>query len=94
MQTVGKTSDDGLNSTRKQAEKVMTQAREVVDLLERARELMAEDNAVQPAMEHLYAALQEAEGRANVLEDWHRRTYLPVPERARIGICEGIYNHR
>jgi hypothetical protein len=83
MQTVSKTSDDGLNSTRKQAEKVMTQAREVVDLLERARELMAEDNAVQPAMEHLYAALQEAEGRANVLEDWYRRTYLPVPERER-----------
>ena len=64
------------SSTRKQAEKVKTQAREVVELLEQARELMARDNTVQPATEHLHAALREAEGRADMLEDWYQRTYL------------------
>lgn len=34
-------------STRKQAEKAKTQAREIVELLEEAHKLVAEDNAVQ-----------------------------------------------
>ena len=38
------------SSTRKQAQKVKTQAREIVELLEEARKLMAEDEVVQPAM--------------------------------------------
>ena len=46
-------------------------------LLERARVLMAEDDAMQPAMKHLDAALHEANKRAAVLEDWYRRTYPP-----------------
>jgi hypothetical protein len=76
-------TSDGRNCTRKQAEKVKTQASKIVELLEQARELMAEDNAVQPAMKHLCRALYEAEGRATVLEDWYQRTYLlPAPERA------------
>ncbi len=66
------------NSTRKQAEKVKTHAGKVVELLEQARELMVEDNAVQPAIEHLYAALHEAQDREAMLEDWYRRTYSPV----------------
>jgi len=68
--------NDGRDSTRKEAEKAKTQAREVVELLEQARKLMAEDSVVQPAMDHLYATLHEAEGRATVLEDWYQRTYL------------------
>ena len=76
-------SADGRSSTRKRAEKVKTQAREVVELLEQARELMTEDDVLQPAMKHLYAALHEAEGRATMLEDWYRRTYLSAPARAR-----------
>ena len=44
---------------------------------------MAEDNAMQSAMKHLHAALDDAEDRANMLEDWYRRTYLlPIPKRA------------
>ena len=62
---------------KKQAEKAKTQAGEVVMLLERARVLMAEDDAMQPAMKHLDAALHEAKKRAAVLEDWYRRTYPP-----------------
>ena len=76
---VNKPSAASQNSTSKQAEKVKIQAREVVELLEQARELLAEDSAVQPATEHLYAALREAKGRAKLLEDWYQRTYLPVP---------------
>ena len=68
------------SSTRKQAEKVKTQAREIVELLEEARKLMAEDNVVQPAMKHLHTALYEAKSRATVLEDWYQRTYSPVLE--------------
>ncbi len=71
-------TSDGRNCTRKQAEKVKTQASKIVELLEQAHELMAEDNAVQLAMEPLHAALYEAEGRANMLEDWYRRTYTPA----------------
>ena len=44
-------------------------------LLKRARALMAEDDAKQPAMKHLDAALHAAEKRAAILEDWYRRTY-------------------
>ena len=47
-----------------------------MELLEQARELMAEDNAAQSGMKHLHAALHEAESRANMLDDWYRRTYL------------------
>ena len=76
-------SDVGQNSVRKQAERAKTQGWNVVDLLEQARELMAEDNAMQSAMKHLHAALDDAEDRANMLEDWYRRTYLlPIPKRA------------
>ena len=71
-------------STRRQAAKAKTQAWQVVELLEQARELMAEDSAVQPAMEHLYAAHREAEGRANMLGDWYRRTYLLPIQRGRV----------
>ena len=86
MRMMYEAGDDEPSSTRKQAEKAKIQAREVVELLERARNLMAEDNVVQPAMEHLFRALHEARGRATVLEDWYQRTYLlPVPEGARLG---------
>ena len=71
---------DGSSSKRKQAHKVKTQAREIVELLEEARKLMAEDNVVQPAMKHLHMALYEAKSRAAVLEDWYQRTYSPVLE--------------
>jgi predicted ATP-dependent protease len=71
---------DGSSSTRKQAQKVKTQAREIVELLEEASKLMAEDNVVQPAMKHLHTALNEAKSRATVLEDWYQRTYSPVVE--------------
>ena len=73
---VNETSAATSGSTRRQAAKVKTQAWQVVELLEQARELMARDNTVQPATEHLHAALREAEGRADMLEDWYRRTYL------------------
>ncbi len=75
---LNETSDASRHSTQKQAEKVKTHAGEVVELLEQARELMIEDNVMQPAMEHLYAALHEAEGREAMLEDWYQRTYPPV----------------
>jgi hypothetical protein len=63
------------SSTRKQAEKVKTQAREIVELLEEARKLMAEDNPMQLAMRHIDEVISEAESRAGMLEDWYRRTY-------------------
>ena len=75
-QTVFERDAASRDSTRKQAERVKMHAREVVELLEQAGELMVEDNAVQPAIEHLHAALRQAEGRADMLEDWYRRTYL------------------
>ena len=59
-----------------QAERARTQAREVVELLEQARGKMAADDPSQPAMEHLQAALREAEVRAATLEDWYQRTYF------------------
>ena len=61
---------------RKQAEQAKSEAREAVELLEQAHELIAKDDAMQPAMEHLHAAIREAEVRATALEDWYWRTYL------------------
>jgi hypothetical protein len=49
-------------------------------LLEQARELIAEDDAGQPAIKHVRAAIDEAEGRATTLEDWYRRTYSSPAE--------------
>ena len=72
---VNEPNDDSKNSTRKQTEKVKAHAREVVELLEQARVLMVEDNAMQPALEHLLAALHEAQNREAMLQDWYRRTY-------------------
>lgn len=63
----------------------MAKAEKVVELLERAFELMAEDDPIQPAIKNLYAALNEAEVRLAVLEDWYRRTYVL---RGRIAIGE------
>jgi hypothetical protein len=54
------------------------QAREAVVLLEQARMLLAADNAMQLAVKHLDEAISEAERRADMLEDWYRRTYLPA----------------
>jgi hypothetical protein len=66
---------------RKRAARAKEKAREAVVLLEQARELIAEDDAGLPALKHLYAAIREAEGRANMLEAWYRRTYLPADEK-------------
>jgi len=60
---------------REEAEIATTQAREAVVLLERARTLLAEDNAVPLAIKHTDEAISEAEIRAAMLEDWYRRTY-------------------
>jgi hypothetical protein len=68
-------SPQGPYTVRKQAERAKTEAREAVGLLEQAHELMAKDDAMQPAMEHLHAAICEAEVRAATLEDWYWRTY-------------------
>ena len=72
---MNETSDVGQTCGREQAEKAKTQAWEAVKLLERARELMAEDSATQPTVKHLDAALYEAKVRATMLEDWYQRTY-------------------
>ena len=58
-----------------EAEKAKTQAREAVVLLERARTLLPEDNAMQLAMKHIDEVISEADSRAGMLEDWYRRTY-------------------
>lgn len=68
-------SDEGETCVREQAERAKTQAWEAVKLLEQARELLTEDNATQPAVKHLDAALHEAKLRAIMLEDWYQRTY-------------------
>jgi hypothetical protein len=73
--TMNEISDNSQTCGREQAEKAQTQAWEAVELLERARELIAEDSATQPAMKHLEAALHEAKARAAVLENWYQRTY-------------------
>ena len=56
---------------REEAQKAKTQAREAVVLLEQARTMLAEDNA----MQHIDEAITEADRRAAMLEDWYRRTY-------------------
>jgi hypothetical protein len=61
-------SNDERHPTQEQAEKARTQAREVVELLKQARQKMAEDDTMQPAMEHLQEALREAEVRAATLQ--------------------------
>lgn len=63
------------HSGREQAREAVTKAREVVELLEHARELMAEENPAQSATEHLRAAIREARNHATMLESWYRRTY-------------------
>ena len=65
----------GATLVREEAHKAKTQAREAVVLLERARTLLAEDNAAQLAIKHIDEAITEADRRAAVLEDWYRRTY-------------------
>ena len=60
---------------REKAHKAKTQAREAVGLLERARTLLAEDNARQLAIKHIDEAITEADRRAAMLEDWYQRTY-------------------
>jgi hypothetical protein len=49
------------------AEKAKIQAREAVVLLEHARMLLSEDNAVQLAMQHTDEAIREADRRAAML---------------------------
>ena len=65
-----------------QAEKAKTQAREAVVLLEQARMLLCEDNAVQLAMQHTDEAIREADRRAAMLEDWYRPTYSSADSAA------------
>jgi predicted DCC family thiol-disulfide oxidoreductase YuxK len=65
-----------------QAEKAKTQAREAVVLLEQARMLLSEENAVQLAMQHTDEAIREADRRAAMLEDWYRRTYSSSADSA------------
>ena len=65
-----------------QPEKAKTQAREAVVLLEQARMLLCEDNAVQLAMQHTDEAIREADRRAAMLEDWYRRTYSTADSAA------------
>jgi hypothetical protein len=78
--SVRKRNREGRHPQRKRAAKAKDNAREAVVLLEQARELIAEDDAGQPAIKHVYAAIHEAEGRANMLEDWYRRTYSSPAE--------------
>ncbi len=66
----------------REAREALKKSKEVVELLDLAFTLMAEDDPAQPAAAHLYVALWEAEIRANTLEDWYGRTY-GTPERAR-----------
>ncbi len=79
--SVRKRNREGRHPQRKRAAKAKANAREAVVLLEHARELIAEDDAGQPALKHVYAAIDEAEGRATMLEDWYRRTYSPAEEK-------------
>ena len=78
--SVRKPKREGRHPQRKRAAKAKDNAREAVVLLEHARELIAEDDAGQPAIRHVYAAIDEAEGRATLLEDWYRRTYSSPAE--------------
>jgi len=79
--SVRKRNREGRHPQRKRAAKAKDKAREAVVLLEQARALIAEDDAGQPAIKHVYAAIDEAEGRAPLLEDWYRRTYSPAEEK-------------
>ena len=79
--SVRKRNREGRHPRRKLAAKAKDKAREAVVLLEQARELIAEDDPGQPAIKHLYAAIDEAESRATMLEDWYRRTYSPAEEK-------------
>ena len=79
--SVRKRNREGRHPQRKRAAKAKDKAREAVVLLEQARELIAEDDAGQPAIKHVYAAIDKAEGRATLLEDWYRRTYSPAEEK-------------
>ena len=73
---------EGQHPLQKLAKKAKTQGRQAVVFLERARALLAEDDAIQPAMKHLDAAIHAAEVRADILEDWYRRTYPPEDSAA------------
>ena len=75
-----KRNREGRHPQRKRAAKAKDSAREAVVLLEQARELIAEDDPGQPAIKHVRAAIDEAEGRATMLEDWYRRTYSSPAE--------------
>jgi hypothetical protein len=76
-----KRNREGRHPQRKRAARAKDKAREAVVLLEQARELIAEDDAGQPAIKHVYAAIDEAEGRATLLEEWYRRTYSSAEEK-------------
>ena len=78
-----------LSCSCEQAEKAKIQAREAVVLLEQARMLLSEDNAVQLAMKHTDEAIREADRRAAMLEDWYRRTYSPAESGDRKGRING-----
>ena len=65
-------SSQGQYTVRKQAEQARAEAREAVELLEQAHQLMAKHDA----MQHLHAAIRAAAVRAAPLEDWYQRTYL------------------
>jgi hypothetical protein len=79
--SVRKRNRVGRHPQRKRAAKAKDTAREAVVLLEQARALIVEDDAGQPAIKHVCAAIHEAEGRATMLEDWYRRTYSPAEEK-------------
>ena len=87
-----------LSCSCEQAEKAKIQAREAVVLLEQARMLLSEDNAVQLAMKHTDEAIREADRRAAMLEDWYRRTYSPAESgdrkgRINVKIIESVQAH-
>ena len=75
MNETSNSSSQGQHTVRKQAAKAKTEAREAVELLEQAHELLTKDDALQPAIEPLHAAIREAKTRAAILEDWYWRTY-------------------
>ena len=73
---------------REEAQKVKTQAREAVVLLEQARTMLSEDNARQLAIKHIDEAITEADRRAAMLEDWYRRTYYSADSNPLKRICK------
>ncbi len=66
---------EGEGSSLLAAREAVENSGEVVELLERASELVAEDDPAQPTTQHIYAALCEAETRRTTLDDWYARTY-------------------